>query len=129
MVSNLDRYKKDLDSLIAKGERLFFAIQRERVPQEFDKEVKQHYKDKANEFLKQIPSFKDSYQAWYSEAKVLVRQILPDRLSDFVGYYEKPKSRKNLTHETYRIADYLQGVKVTDGWEKKIVGPDSAIPQ
>ena len=130
MVSNLDRYKKDLDFLIDQGELLFLAIQKECAPQEFDKQVRQHYKDEADEFLKKIPSFNDSYQAWYSEAKVLVRQILPDRLSDFVGHYEKPKSRKNVTYETYRIGDYLQGLSVTRGWDKeKIVGPDAAIPQ
>jgi hypothetical protein len=28
-----------------------------------------------------------------------------------------------------QIVDYLQGLKVTDGLEKKIVGPDAAIPQ
>jgi hypothetical protein len=132
MVTNLDRYKKDLDSLIAKGGRLLLAITRECSPEEFDKTAKKQFRDKADEFLKKIPSFNDSYQAWYSEAKVLVKQILPDRLADFVGHYEKPKSRKSLTSETYRIEDNLQGLNVTrnTGFEKEvIVGPDAAIPQ
>ena len=42
-------------------------------------------------------------QPWYSEAKVLIRQLLPDRLSDFVRHYEKPKPRKDITYESYRI--------------------------
>ena len=46
MISNLDRYKKDLDSLIATGERLFLAIQRECMPKEFDEAVKKHLKAK-----------------------------------------------------------------------------------
>lgn len=57
---------------------------------------------------------------------------MPDRLSDFVGHYEKPKSRKSLTNENYRIEDYLQGLNVTQdtGFErKKIVGPEAALPQ
>jgi hypothetical protein len=102
------------------------------MPKEFDEAVKKHLKGKADEVLKELPSFKDSYQAWYSEAKVLVRQILPDRLSDFVSHYEKPKSRKSVTYETYTIEDCLQGLNVTRtaGWEKeKIVGPDAAVPQ
>ncbi len=70
MVSNLDRHKKDLDSLITQGQQLFCAIQRECLPKEFDNVVKEQYKDKADEFLKNIPPFYDSYQAWYSEAKV-----------------------------------------------------------
>jgi hypothetical protein len=55
MVSNLDRYKRDLDSLIAKGERLFVAMQRECSPRGFDEEVKKQYKDKADEILRAIP--------------------------------------------------------------------------
>ncbi len=130
MVSNLDRYKKDLDFLIDQGELLFFAIQKECAPQEFDKQARRHYKDEADEFLKKIPSFSDSYQGWYSEGKVLIKQILPDRRLDFVGHYEKPKSRKSVTYETYRIEGYLQGLNVTRGWDKgKAVGPDAAIPQ
>jgi len=48
-----------------------------------------------------------------------------------VRHYEKPKPRKDITSENYRIEDYLQGLTVTrDGWEKvKVVGPEAAIPQ
>jgi len=130
MVSNLERYKKDLDSLITRGTLLFFAIQKECSPGAFDKEVRKVHKDKAGELLKIVPSFVETYQSWYSEAKVLIKQVLPDRLSDFVGHYEKPKSRRDVTYETYRIADYLLGLKVTRGYQKeKVVGPDAAIPQ
>lgn len=60
---------------------------------------------------------------------MLVRQLLEDRLADFVRHYEKPKIRKEITYENYRIEDYLQGLNVTRGWEKeKVVGPDAAIP-
>jgi len=55
---------------------------------------------------------------------------LPDRLADFVGHYERPKSRKSPTYETYRVQDYLQRLTVTRGYDKeKVVGPDAAIPQ
>ena len=37
--------------------------------------------------------FATPYQRWYSEVKVLIKQLLPDRLVDFVQHYEKPKSR------------------------------------
>ncbi len=61
---------------------------------------------------------------------MLVKQLLPDRLSDFVSHYERPKPRKEMSCENYRIEDYLQGLSATRGYEKiKIVGPDSAIPQ
>jgi hypothetical protein len=128
MLSNLHRYKKDLDSLIVRGKELTLAMQAECFPKEFDEALTQQYGREAKEIRKTIPSFKKEYQPWYSEAKALVKQLLPDRLLDFVGHYERPKTRKDITYENYRIQDYLQGLNVTSGWEKrKIVGPDAAI--
>lgn len=55
---------------------------------------------------------------------------MPDRLQDFVQYYEKPKQRKNIDYENYKIEDFLQSLNVTSGYEKtKVVGPDAAIPK
>lgn len=128
MPPNLDRYKKDLDSLLAKGNKLLLALQVECFPEQVERAFKST--EKAKEILKALPSFAETYQPWYSEAKVLIRQLLPDRLSDFVRYYEKPKPRKDITYENYRIEDYLQGLVVTRGWQKeKVVGPDAAIRQ
>ena len=130
MPSNLDRYKKDLDALIARGKKLNLAIQAESRPEEFAAALKKQLGDKVKDFVASLPSFSEGYQAWYSEAKVLIRQLLPDRLADFVRYYEKPKSRKEITSDNYKIEDYLQGLSVTRGWEKeKVVGPEAAIPQ
>ena len=124
---NVDHYKKGLDALINKGELLHLAIQHECFPQEFARETKKSLGDKAEKVIQTLPSFKDEYQPWYSEAKALVRQLLPDRLSDFARYYEKPKSRKAITYENYTIEDHLQGLNVTVG-TSKVVGPDAAIP-
>lgn len=129
MISNLDRYKADLAALLSKGDILHLAMQSEYLGDRFNQELKKVGKNKAAEILKILPSFSDGYEAWYSEAKVLIRQLLPDRLEDFTRHYEKPKSRKELTYESYRIADSLQGIHVTSGWQKeKVVGPDGAIP-
>ena len=125
---NVDRYKKDLDRLIAKGELLQFAMGHECSSQEFASVVRKKWGDKAEDLIQALPSFTDEYQTWYSEAKALVRQLLPDRLADFTRFYEKPKSRKDITFENYTIEDYLQGLKVTFG-DSKVVGPDAAIPR
>ena len=124
---NLDRFEKDLDSLINKGELLNAAIEYECFAQEFAHAVEKSLGDGAEQFIQALPSFREDYQPWYSEAKALVRQLLPDRLSDFTRYYEKPKSRKEITHENYTIEDYLQGLRVTLR-SSKVVGPDAAIP-
>ncbi len=76
-----------------------------------------------------MPSFKGEYQTWYSEAQALIKQLLPDRLQDFIRYYEKPKGRKEITVENYRIEDLLQGLTGTRGYQKEVVvGPSAAIP-
>ena len=126
---NVDRYKKDLNALIKKGDLLLFAIQYECYPQETARTVEDSFgsKDEADAMIQTIPSFKDDYQPWYSEAKALVKQLLPDRLSDFTRYYEKPKTRKGATYENYTVEDYLQGLTVTRGINT-VVEPSAAIP-
>jgi hypothetical protein len=128
MSTNIERYSKDIDKLVTKGRNLFNALQSETLPAEFQSLLKKQYGEKAQEVLKTLPSFRDDYQTWYSEAKSLIRQLLPDRLQDFTSHYEKPKSRKALTYESYRIEDALQGLTITSGYAKeKVVGPDAAI--
>lgn len=127
-MKNLVRYKTDLKQLIKRGESLGIAIHSECFKEEFKKNIKRQLGEEAENHLKGIPSFVNEYQIWYSEAKVLVRQLLPDRLDDFVDYYEKPKTRKELTNESYRISDYLLGIKVTRGYQT-VVGPEAAIPK
>jgi len=126
MQSNLEKYKKDLEKLVKKGDSLLIAMQYDCYPEQIAKALG----DKAKELIKSLPNFRNDYQAWYSEAKVVIKQLLPDRLSDFERHYEKPKPRKDITSDSYRIEDYLQGLSVTHGWQKElVVGPDSAIPQ
>lgn len=77
-----------------------------------------------------MPDFSEKYEDWYSEAKTLIRQLLSVRLDDFVGYYEKPKGRKEIDYESYRISDYLMGLQTTRGrYEEIVVGPAAAIPR
>lgn len=133
MASNIDRYKKDLENLIRRGESLQSAMQVEA----YLKELQSRENNKANEqrhklekLAEKLPSFNDEYQTWYSEARVLIKQLLPDRLDDFIRHYEKPRNRKKISYESYRIEDSLQGLVVTRAWssEEKVVGPEAAIP-
>lgn len=135
MTTNLDRFKKDLDALIALGMNLEMAMQYEAAPKEFKAAVakavsSKELKTTADEFLKMLPSFSGEYQRWYSEAIALLRQLLPDRVGDFVRHYEKPKGRKDITYENYRIEDFLQGLRITRGYKKEVVvNSSAAIPQ
>jgi hypothetical protein len=132
VISNVERYKKDISSLVSRAVDLENALQSECSPAGFRKEVEKQYgSEKATEFLKRLPSFDVGYQSWYSEAKAVIKQLLPDRLADFVHHYEAPKSRKTVDGDTYRIEDCLLGRTVTrtNGYLKDvIVNREAAIP-
>ena len=108
--ATLEPYASDLNALIVKGHQLHEAMQYECYPDEFrEARTDQMGEDAAAQHIENLPSFGRDYQAWYSEAQALIRQLLPDRLEDFTRHYEKPKSRKALTYGNYTIEDYLQG--------------------
>jgi hypothetical protein len=130
LASNIDRFKKDLDALVSRGRLLEYAMKRECMgTKEFDSQIKKSLGEKADAFLKALPSFKDDYQVWYSEAMAVIRQVLPDRLEDFKRHYDKPKGRKDITFENYHIEDYLQGLRVTRYGDEVVVDSSAAIPR
>jgi hypothetical protein len=65
MILNLEKYKKDLDDLIKKGEKLLRIL-------------------KTN---KDLIQFRKEYQIWYSESLSLIKIVLSDRAEDFERYY------------------------------------------
>jgi hypothetical protein len=106
-------------------------MRHECFPEQSEESIRKYHKEKTDEFIKSLPRVADDYQRWYSEALALLRQLLPDRVADFVRHYNAPSSRKNMTNETYRIEDYLQGLTVTTTqglYKEKVVGLDAAIP-
>jgi hypothetical protein len=132
MTSNLDRFRTDLEALIERGILLLNALQAEHHSDAFDKALVDEFKTraKAKAYRSKLPRFRQSYQSWYSEALAVVKQLLPDRLADFIRHYEKPKGRKDISFENYRIEDALQGLHITRGWNKEnVVGPEAAINQ
>jgi len=127
---NLERFKKDLSKLVEAGGHLMNSMMREVHGDAFDKQVKKSLGDKAAAFLKELPKFNTEYEAWYSESLALLRQLLPDRVQNFISLYEKPKNRKELQYGNYVMQDYLQGLRSTRGWDKEVVvGTSAAIPQ
>lgn len=130
MISNLEKYKKDLEQLIIEGNSLFNAMQFECYPKEFKTQAKKTFNEKQYlELLKNLPSFTEKYQYWYTESLSIIKLLLPDRMNDFVKLYEKPKGRKDIKYGNYVIEDYLQGLSVTRSQYEKVVGPEAAIKQ
>lgn len=129
-MKNIEKYKTDLQLLIDKGDKLDISIKHECYPDIIEEQIKAALKDdeKVQKYIKKILPFKKEYQSWYSESLVLIKQLMPDRLNDFVRLYEKPKTRKAIEYGNYVMEDYLQTLTVTNGYEKK-VGPEAAINQ
>ncbi|MBK8579608.1 MAG: hypothetical protein IPN78_15745, partial [Candidatus Accumulibacter sp.] len=56
-------------------------------------------------------AFEDNYQAWYTEAGSVIRQLIPDRSSEFQELYKGDGKRKTTEPQTYHIQDWLNGVR------------------
>ncbi|MCF6133467.1 hypothetical protein [Flavobacterium wongokense] len=130
-MKNIDKFKNDLALLIEKGDKLNISMKYECFPVEIEKQIKTHIKDekKTKEYITKLLPFNKEYQSWYSESLVLIKQLLPDRLSDFVRLFEKPRTRKEIEYGNYVMEDYLQGLRVTSGYGERKVGPDAALNQ
>lgn len=107
MASKLDLMQNDLDNLIEKGYLLYKVLLLDTgfLSEEHNKKTDKKVK---------MPTFLVDYDNWYSEALVVVKQILPDRLNDFVRQYRDEK-RKEINSSTYGVYDHLMGVNITLG--------------
>lgn len=116
-VTNLQKYRNDLNALISES----VEVQRSLLLEGLGRQKYLNWatkklggdEAKAQKEVDGIKQFAIVYQHWYSEALSLVKQLLPDRLADFIRLYEKPKTRKELDFGNYRIEDACQGVKAT----------------
>ncbi|NQZ24499.1 MAG: hypothetical protein HRT53_20940 [Colwellia sp.] len=119
MKSNIDLMKDELKALRQNGHNLYLSMLDDvrGLPDELKKEL-----DKDG--IK-LPNFKIHYDSWYSEALVVIKQMLPDRLDDFVKQYKQDK-RKEIDFLTYGISDYLLGLRTTKGYKKTVVVDKSA---
>ncbi len=129
MAVNLERFKCDLERLIASGEQLQWAMIKESQGDKLVKLRKQLGNEKVDEFLRTLPSFAEDYEAWYSQSLALIRQILPDRIRNFIELYEKPKGRKSIDNSNYVIQDYLQGLQIVYPSGEVKVELSAAVPQ
>lgn len=110
---------------------LSWAMQYDAAPEEFEEAYLPRFDDDEKEleaFLKKLPNFRSTYQGWYSRAQAVIKQVMPDRLSDFVSYFDVPKGRKDITFQNYMIRDYLQGLQVTRAG-RVAVSASAAIPE
>lgn len=107
--SNITKFKDELKDLIHEGELLHISLALDLGLADKKKIEKQLSEVK-------LPKFKERYEQWYSLSMQVVKQILPDRFSDFVKQY-KDEKRKQTDYLTYGISDYMIGLQTTRGRE------------
>ncbi len=135
-MSNLSTYKKDLKNLLEKGNDLRNSLTYEESKEKFLEALKANKlsKKEQEEFIAKLPKFNEKYQEWYSEAKAIIKLMLPDRFEDFVKYYEISSKRKNMQDidaTNYVITDALNNVYLykTDLDKTFVAGRISALPK
>ena len=104
-MENLQKHKKDLERLIDRGMQLYVAIWHESFLDEYPESVLKYMERMGwnrEDRQAEIPSFKEEYQSWYSEALAVVRALLRERLENFGAFYQGGG-------ENYMLIDYLTG--------------------
>jgi hypothetical protein len=116
MSLNAERYKKDLNGLCERADFLELAMVLDVYGRDILKRSLKISSEKdLDEIVKKLPEFRSAYEKWYSESVALLKQLMPDRLADFVGQYKRPANRKSIGYENYSIEDYMVDLKVTRG--------------
>ncbi len=114
MARPIENYKHDLRRLLELGEALYDRLA-------FDAYILRRAKFKKikpgrYEIMQGlVPGrFRDGYQLWYSEAQILIKQLLPARSSDFDRCYKGEPNRKEIGPATYGIRDYLYNIPIRE---------------
>lgn len=108
VASNLDKYKEDLESLESLGMVLSADLQFRYLS---DKGELSKSEEKSAKKIKGW--FESKYQNWYTEACAVIRQLIPDRLSEFESLYKGDGRGKAINSETFHIQDWLNGIRAT----------------
>lgn len=81
---------------------------KEEIKQELEKLIREEtILGKLSQEESKLSEFNEKYQNWYTRALKIVKALAPDRLDEFISYYEVDKKRKSFNASTCRIQDYL----------------------
>ena len=104
-MSDYSKIKEEIKKLIEIGKKLCEALSQN-----------------GKNACKDINFFLLNYELWYTKSQEVVKQLTPDRITDFKLQYFNPK-RKKVSVETYCISDALQTLYS----EKSSYGPWMAM--
>lgn len=122
MSTNLDRFRADLTKLITLGNDMNLDLNFRALAERGA--LKKEHEESANQVK---GSFEKNYQRWYSEASSLIKQLMPDRHSEFVHLYHGDNKRKQINSTTYHIQDWLNGIRSGRNYEQEKYYDDFVI--
>ena len=110
MTSNLEKFRQEVQRLCRDGLLLQCGLRNEMGTPYSKKELEGVSEEMVTKI--QQATFKDRYQKWYNASLAVIKQLLPDRVTDFISaYHQDVKKEKNLTN--YGIEDYILGMTLT----------------
>ncbi len=60
--------------------------------------------------------FSENYQAWYTKALYVIKQIIPEREADFIEYYKRNRKRDDIVDTAYYpISDAFMNIRNIGG--------------
>lgn len=107
--SNISAYRDELERLVIQGEDMLNDLH-------LREETRNNTLDEKYKELERLLNgrFDTEYQLWYTEAGSVVRQLLPDRIDEFIELYQGDGKRKEIDQLTYNIKDWMSGIKARE---------------
>ena len=102
-MTNKKKYQEDINSLVKLGREMGAELSRRRS------------KNSETVSEKSLATIEESYQHWYTEARLVVKQLIPDRLEEFDQLYEGDgRVRKTINSDSFTIQDWLLSLRAQD---------------
>jgi hypothetical protein len=124
MITNLDKYKDDLNKLLKLGQAMELDLNLRHMEEE-----KEELTETQKKTLKELSGkFEKEYQRWYTESTAVIKQLIPDRSAEFEQLYRGDGKRKSIDLTTFHIQDWMTGVRAgTNSFTQEKLFNDLAI--
>jgi hypothetical protein len=109
MTANLERYRQELKALVSLGVEMQQDITSRRVKTRPSSDLSSDQITLGQE--ENGGTFESTYQQWYTEAHAVVKQLIPERSSEFRALYEADPKRKVVHDLNFAIQDWLMGAR------------------
>ena len=113
-MNNVQKYRTELQALVKVGTEMLTRM------------IPLNHKGKDAPLEVELDS-DGKYQGWYTQSYAVIKQLLPDRLTEFEQLYKGDGRRKGINSSTYTIQDWLNGVRAIISYGEKAFNDDSVM--